>query len=161
MADIKIAYGTTGQVFTITLASLASSATAARESTVIDNSSNKYLDAVVFLKVKTSASALANDKAVYIYAYGTVDNTIYTEAATGADAAITLATTTNLPIIGTIWTPATATTYNGGPFSVARAFGGVLPNKWGIVIRNYTGQNLDATGGSHSAMWQGVYNTVA
>lgn len=161
MSDIKTAYGTTGQAFTCTLASLASSATAGRESTAIDNTTNLYLDALVQVRVKTSASALANDKAVYVYAYATVDNgTTYTDNATGLDAAITLVSPTELLLIGVVWCPAISTTYKGGPWSVAKVFGGALPAKWGIVVRNYTGQALDATEASHAKLWQGVYSTV-
>jgi len=163
MSDIKTAFGANGQTFTCTLASLASNATAGRQSTVVDNTSNLYVDAYVMLKVKTSASALANDKAVYVYAYATVDNgTTYTDTVTGADGAVTLTDPTTLPLLGTVWTPSTSTTYTGGPWSVCRALGvQFLPAKWGIVVRNYTGQNLDSTEGNHAKLWQGVYATVA
>jgi hypothetical protein len=162
MPSVKTAYGTNGQTFTCTLASLGSSATAGRESTAVDNTSDLFLDALVMLKVKTSASALANDKAVYVYAYGTVDNgTTYGDVCTGSDAAVTLTSPSELPLIGVIYCPSTSTTYKGGPFSVARAFGGRLPAKWGIVVRNYTGQNLDGTEGSHAKLWQGIYATVS
>jgi hypothetical protein len=160
MASIKIAYGTS-TAFTLTLASLASSATAGRESTVVDNTSNLYIDALVQIKVKSSSSALANDKAVYVYAYGSEDGSTYTDPATGSNADITLTAPTNMRLIGVIAVPATSTTYEGQPMSVASAFGGFLPRKWGIVVRNYTGQALDSTEGSHSYSWTGVYYTSA
>lgn len=158
MASIKVAYGTS-TAFTLTLASLASSATDGRESTVVDNSSNLYIDALVQVKVKTSASALANDKAVYIYGYGSEDGTIFTDPATGSDANISLPAPTNMRLVGVIFCPSTATVYEGPPMSMAMAFGGILPRKWGIVVRNYTGQNLDATEGTHSYSYTGVYYT--
>lgn len=161
MANIKTAYGTMGQTLTCTLASLASSATAGRESTAIDNRTNLFLDAFVMVKVKTSASVLANDKAVYIYVAGTVDDgTTWPDAVTGINAAITLVDPTELILLGTIFCPAISTTYNGGPWSVARAFGGSMPAEWSIVVRNYTGQALDASEASHSKLYQGVYATV-
>jgi hypothetical protein len=161
MSNVKEALGTSGQTFTCTLASLASSATAGRESTAIDNTSDLFLDVLVMLKVKTSASALANDKAVYVYVYGTVDGgTTYTDTATGSDAAITLTDPTEMVQLGTVFCPASSTTYKGGPWSVARAFGGFVPAKWGIVVRNYTGQNLDSTEGNHAKLYQGIYATV-
>jgi hypothetical protein len=96
---------------------------------------------------------------VNVYAYGTADGgSNYTESATGTDGSITLVSPTNLKLIGTISTPAISTTYKAGPFNVAAAFGGVLPEKWGIVIENNTGQSLDASVGS--AIYQGAYNQV-
>jgi hypothetical protein len=160
MASIKLAYASS-QAFTLTLASLGSSATDGRESTAIDNTTNLYVDALVQIKVKTSASALANDKAVYVYAYGSEDGSTYTDPATGSDAAISLPTPTNMRLIGVIACPAVSTTYESQPMSVATAFGGYLPRKWGIVVRNYTGQNLDATEGSHSYSYTGISYTNA
>jgi len=154
--DILQKYGTTDQTITLTIASLAS--TNSRESTVIDNTTNLFSDALVVLKIKTNAAGTSSSGVVYVYAYGTVDNgTTYTDTATGSDAGITQTSPTNLKLIGIINCVANATTYKGGPFSVAQAFGGVLPAKWGIVIENQTAAALDATGGNHSARYQGVY----
>lgn len=159
MANIKLAYGTSTS-FTLTLASLASSATAARESTAIDNSSDLFIDALVQVKVALQTGTPANDKAVYLYVYGSEDGSTYTDNATGSDAAITLRTPTCLQIVGIIPCPDSGgLTYESQPFSVAGAFGGYLPRKWGIVVRNYTGVTLSATGGDHSAKWTGVYFT--
>ena len=93
----------------------------------------------------------------YVYAYGTVDDgTTYSDTATGADAAITLSDPPNVRPIGVVSIPVQNTQYKAGPFSVAAAFGGILPAKWGIIIRNYCGIALTATAGNHSALWQGV-----
>jgi hypothetical protein len=45
--------------------------------------------------------------------------------------------------------------------SVAAAFGGILPRKWGIVVRNYTGFALSATEGDMSYTYTGTYYTSA
>jgi hypothetical protein len=45
--------------------------------------------------------------------------------------------------------------------SVAAAFGGILPAKWGVIIENQSGTTLSATGGDHVVQYQGVYATVA
>ena len=157
MADIKIKYGTSTGM-TITLASLASSATAARESTAIDNTSNLYDDALVYVSCKLQSGSPANDKAIYIFAYGSEDGTNYTDNATGSDAAVTMRDPTNLRLIGIISTPDSgALTYKGGPFSVAQAFGGLMPRKWGIVVRNYTGVTFDATEGNHTKTYTGIH----
>lgn len=160
MADIKLAFGTNGQTFTCTLASLAN--TSARQSTEIDNSSNLYQDVLIMLKVKTGASGTSTSGTVMIYAYGTVDDgTTRTENAGASDAAITLTSPTNARLVGVISTVANATTYYGGPFSLAAAFGGVVPQKWGIIIENRSGGSLDSTEGNHAKLYQGVYSTVA
>jgi hypothetical protein len=154
MGDIKQAFANTAN-FTITLHELASSATAGRGSTAIDNSSNLYLDALVTLTVKTANAAMANDKAVYLYAYGSEDGTNYEDAFGGSDAAHT---PLNLKLIGVLDCQTQNVTYRG-VFSVAQAFGGILPRKWGIVVRNYTGQALAAD--VNAASYSGVYATAS
>ena len=140
MADIKSKYGTATSI-TCTINSLASSSTAGRESTAVDNTTNLYLDALVTVKLVYPNLAPANDKAVYIWAYGW-DETNYTGGCTGSDAAYTRDDPTVLRLIGVVPTPTQNKTYYGGPFSVAAAFGGILPSKWGIVVQNYSGQTL-------------------
>lgn len=160
MANIKEEFSSDAQAITITLASLASAA--ARESATIDNATNKYLDALVEAKVKTNATAPASDKAVYVYVWGSVDYTAtatYPDRVTGADAGITPDSPTQLRLLNVIYCPAAATSYQMEPSSVAAAFGGVLPAKWGIVVVNATGNALDATAGNFEAQYQGIYAT--
>ena len=161
MANIKEVFGTSNQAITITITSLASSLTVGRASTAVDNTTNLFLETFVMVKVKTSASALANDKGVYVYGYATADGgTTYTDSITGTDAGFTRTDPTNLPLLGFINCPATSTTYVGGPWAVAAlCYGGVLPAKWGIFVANFTGQALDASVGN--AFYQGAYSSVA
>lgn len=160
MADVKAKFGTNGQAFTLTIASL--SDTSARQSTPVDNSTNLYTDALVSLKIKSNAAGTSASGFVGVYAFASVDGgSTYTESAGSTDAAITLVTPTALRFIGAVPVVANATTYRAGPFSVAAAFGGVLPEYWGIVIVNKTGAALDSTAGNHSATYQGVYAQVA
>lgn len=155
MATIQNSYGTNNQSITLTIASLGNGS--ARESTVIDNTSTKHLDALVQLKIKTNAAGTSATGYVVVYAYGTADGgTNYGDGATGTDAAITLTSPPNVQVIGIINCVANATTYKSNPMSVRRAFGGTLPDKWGIIIENKTGAALDSTGGNHSAFYQGV-----
>lgn len=157
MADIKTKFGTNGQTITITLASLANNS--ARQSTVVDNSTNLFLDALVQMKIKSGASGTTTTGYVNIYAFATVDNgTTYTENAGATDAAITLTVPPNALLIGRINCVANATTYYSSPMSVAAAFGGVLPEKWGVIVENKTGGTLDSTGGNHTVKYQGVLN---
>lgn len=160
-ANVKVAFATSTAI-TCTLASLASSATAGRECTAIDNSANLYLDALLYVAFKLATGTPANDKAAYVFLYGSEDGTNYTDNATGSDAAITFRVPSNLPLGGLIKTPdAGALTYKGGPFAVAPQFGGVLPRKWGFALRNYSGVAGDATEGNHVKTYSGVYATVS
>lgn len=160
MASIKNAYGSNNQTITITLASLASGS--ARQSTAVDNTSNLFVDALVQVKIKTGSGSPANPKIINVYAYGTANGgTSYSDGASGTDGSITLTSPTNAVLIGSINAVAATTTYISSPMSVAAAFGGVLPDHWGIIVENQEGQTLDATGSNHAAFYQGVYQTVA
>lgn len=158
MADIKAKFGDPATL-TLTLASLANSG--ARQSDAIDNSTSLYTDILVSLKVKTGASGTASTGTVNVYACASVDGgTTYTEGAGASDAGITLTAPPNARLIGVINAVANATTYVGGPFSVAAAFGGVCPQRVVIVAENKTGGTLDSTEGSHAKLYQGVLAQV-
>lgn len=159
MSTIKALYGTNNQAITVTLASLTTGSS--RASTVVDNTSNLFMDALVFLNIKSGASGTTSTGYVTIYAYGTSNGgTNYTEGASGTDAALTLTSPTNLKLVGIINVVASATTYSAGPFSIASAFGGQLPDKWGIVVQNNTGGSLDSTEGNHLKIYQGIQAQV-
>ncbi len=154
-ADIKSKYGTSNQAITCTLASLTTGS--ARSCLAVDNSTNVYLDALVMVQIKSGASSTSATGTVNVYAYGTVDGgTTYTEGA-GTDAGITLTAPPNVRLIGVLNVVANATTYKSGPFSVAQAFGGTMPDHWGLIIENKSGGTLDGTEGSHAKLYQGVY----
>jgi hypothetical protein len=154
MADFKNKYATS-TALTITLASLANAA--ARESQAVDNGTTLYLDAIVYLSCKLATGTPASDKAIYVYAYGSEDGTNYGDNATGANASLTMRSPTNLRLIGVIATPDSgALTYKSQPMSVAAAFGGVMPRKWGIVVENKTNLALDSTEANHTKTFTGV-----
>lgn len=149
----KESFPSDNNTITCTLASLASGS--ARASTAVDNTTNLDLDAHVFIGIKTGT--ISGTAYVNVYAYGTADGgTTYTESATGSDAALTLVSPTNLRFLGVVNTPSSTTTYYAGPFSVAACFGGILPEKWGIVIENKTGGALDSTEGNHKKIYARV-----
>jgi hypothetical protein len=159
MTDFKLQWGTSTGI-TCSLASLASSATAGQESTAIDNTTNRYIDAMVLVSVKLATGTPGNDKTVYVFAYGSEDGTKYTDNATGSNASITLRQPPIMRLIGTIPCPdAGALTYESQPMYVAHAFGGKLPRKWGIVVLNYTGVTLSSTEGDHTKSYSGAYYT--
>jgi hypothetical protein len=163
MADRKLAYATAASM-TITLTSLGSAAY--RESTAVDNTTNLYLDA--FVGGRVQIGAVTADGQIEFYAYGSWDGTLYTAGLTGSDAAITWGTTggvdsyNDLVPLGSV---AVDTTDDNddvkfGPFSVAAAFGGRLPPKWGVVVKNSTGIAFHATGTNNEMKYRGVYETI-
>jgi hypothetical protein len=159
MASIKQAFGGI-QPISITLASLASAASAGRESVAIDNSANLYLDALVQVKVTLIAGTIGGDQAVYVYVAGSSDGTIWPDAVTGLDAIITINNPTQLRLGTVIYTPTQSLAYISSPFSVASLFGGVMPMKWSIVVRNFSGIALSGTEGNMTKQYNGVYQTV-
>jgi hypothetical protein len=160
MATLQGKYGTEKQGITISLASLANAS--ARASTVIDNTTNLFLDAMVQLQIKSGAASTSAAGYVNVYAYGTVDfaDSFYPEGITGTDVGITLVVPTNLKQIGAINIVANATTYVSEPMSVSAAFNGLLPSHWGIVVENQTGGTLDTTEANHLKWYQGIEGQV-
>lgn len=149
---------------TITLASLGASATAGRESTAIDNTSNLYIDAILggFITVGTTPT---NNTLIEVWVYGSYDGTTYAASATGSDAALTPAQQDKtLMKLGT-YIPVTATTsnvkHNFIIGSVANLFGGVMPQKWGVWVLNNSGAALNSTAGNHEIKYTGVKYTSA
>lgn len=139
MATVTLNATNTGAV-TITIASLANNSTAT--SNAIDNSSNKYLEAVVRVKVKTNAAGTSATGVVNVYLVRSTDGgTDYGDA-------------TDL-LIGSIPAVANATTY-------ARSFDAVrLGTHWKVALENRSGAALDSTGGSHEVEFTGVKYDVA
>lgn len=127
--------------FTITLASLANAS--ARQSTVIDNSSNDYPAALIYLRIKSGASTPTAGTVYEVYLIRG-DGTIYDDAAGASDAAITIE---NAPLLGTIVVTANANKNFYGVFDTAPL--GPLGPSWGIAIKNSTGQALSSTEGDH------------
>jgi len=159
MATGKLTYSA-AQSITITQTSLGSGSY--RESTAVDNGTNRFIDAQV--GGITQLGAVGADGTIDIFAYGTYDGTNYTAGMTGSDAAITWGTNTSvdgfldLRFLGSVAVDNTDDNDDRkwGPFSVAAAFGGALPSKWGIVIRNNTDIALHATGTNNEVQYIGV-----
>lgn len=149
MATATIVYGTP-TAMTITLASLASSATAGRESTAVDNSATLAVDYICGGKITTGTTPTANTP-IYLYVYASYDGTTYSGGASGSNAALTpVGSVTLLYFVRAIYVVGTSNiTYALPPFSVAQVCGGVLPVKWGIWVNNQSVAALHATGGNH------------
>ncbi len=157
MADIKTKYATADQEITITLNSLADDAM--RQSTAVDNSVHCYLDALVQIIISNTEGAPAGDKNVLVYAYGTADGgNMYSGGAGGTDGAFGTASgelIENCKLLGIIHLDADDENFKGDVMSVSSAFGGVMPQKWGIIVKNQVGVALAAA--NNYACYQGVY----
>lgn len=158
MATVELLYGTSGQAITITLSGLVTAS--ARAGSVVTNTSTLYLDALVQVTLSTN-SAVSNNGIVNVYAYGTADGgTSYGEGLAGTDVGVTLTSPTNLKLIGTMNCVANSKTYISNPMSVAAAFGGILPDHWGIVVENKTGGTFQTTAGNFAVKYQGIQQQV-
>lgn len=156
MSAIKPSYAGAASI-PITLTSLANNA--CRQSTVVDNTSNLYDDALVSVTVKTAGSGLGTTPTVTVFVYAVGDGAAYPDGVAGTDGAYTLVSPTNLIFAKILNVPSASTSYVSEPFSVAALFGGSLPSKWGIVVQNTSGNALDGAVGS--ASYIGVGYTVA
>jgi hypothetical protein len=161
MPAVQMQYGTEAQAITCTLASLANNA--ARQSDVVDNNSNKFLDVLCTVRITlANGGTIGNEKRVYVYAYGTVDaaTPVYPDKVTGSDAAITLDAPSQLKMIGVIecgaYVSASVITFTMSPASVASAFGGIMPQKWGIVVENKTNIAFTSGEADKKKIYQGV-----
>ena len=166
MASVKLEYAASSAV-TITLAALASDANllAGRESTLIDNSVNKYLDYLLAGKIMTGTSP-TTAKQISVYVAGLMDDTTWPDVLDGTDSAETISSAGNrdscLKLAAVIPTIATSDfAYYFGPISVAALFGGTLPKKFVVFVVHNTAVNLNATPGNHVISITPVYETIA
>jgi hypothetical protein len=132
------------------LSALASSATfvAGRESSQVDNTTNKYVDVLVSGSVSVGTTPTANTS-ILVYVYG-ADTSLATTAIDVLDGTDSAETLTNVGILNAlrlgaaINVPAATTDvqYFVLPFSVAALFGGVVPKFWGLYVAQNTGAAL-------------------
>ena len=152
------------------VASTASSTTfvAGRESNEIDNTTTKYIDALVQGKITVGTTPTANTQiVVYVWGSHTSLATTPIDVLDGTDSVETL---TNTGVLGSalrwgatipVLAATSDITYDFAPFSVASKFGGVMPKYWGLFITHNTGVNLNATAGNHVFTFNGItYDTV-
>ena len=142
---------------TITMNGLAHAA--ARESTLVDNSANKYRDYSAIVTISTLTNpGLGIDKAVYIYPYGSPDKTNCDYICTGTDAAITLGTH-NLPGPYVCSLQAVGTLHTWVIGSVAQFFGGNIPQYFGFVVHNMASATF--LGSDCTLSVQGLYDSAS
>jgi len=143
MADVNLEYASNTAI-TINTGTLA--ADVYRSSTWVDNNSNLYVDALLQGQFKTHASNASSDlKAFRIWLVASTDDSNFTDAIGENSASVTPTDPPNMMQLASVFAPAANTTYNGGPWSIAQAFGGILPVHWGVVVENVTGETAPAT----------------
>lgn len=168
MTTVNVAYATAATI-TMDLASLASSGTfvAGRESSEIDNTTNKYMDALVKGRISVGTTPTANTViAVYVWGSDVSLATTGIDVLDGTDSAETL---TNAGILNALkWGASIAVpiatsdvAYEILPFSVASRFGGVMPKFWGLYVAHSTVAALRATTNTNSLEYIGITYTVA
>lgn len=163
MAQTKTIFGA-ATPFTVTnLHSLANSPTTGWSSANVDNSTDGWDDALVQVSLAFSNTAPANSRCAFVFAYASADGSTYPEPLTGNEGTVTLPDVTLNPmafrLIGIVPYNTTGATVESSPMSVAAAFGGVLPPKWGVVVVNHSGAALQPSGSS--AFWRGVRSEVS
>lgn len=154
---------------TMDLSSLGTSATfiAGAESGQIDNTTNKFIDAIVHGKVKVGTTPTANTFIV-IHVWG-AHTSLATTAIDVLDGTSSAETLTNTGVLGSALIAARSIavlvntsdiTYDMAPFSVAQLFGGSMPMFWGLFVSHNTGVNLNATN-SNLFAYVGIKEDIA
>ena len=156
------------------IASLANGS--ARESAIVDNTSNLYLDYFIDLTF-TMVSGFPSTGGPYVnvYANGSPDGTLWpiiqlsgggTFTTGGGDASVgALGIPPNLRLIGSFGLQTTTSsgerTFRTEPLSVAQAFGGQIPPKFSIIIENQLGLAFSSSTATTAdyLQEQGIYTT--
>lgn len=140
---------------TITLASLASSATAGQAGTAIDNTSDLAIDAWLGGKITTGTTPTAGTS-IEVWIGSSLDGTNYAGGFGGTNAALTPTASSLLSLALVIPVTATSNVTHVLPtISVASVLGG-LPPYWFPFIRNSSGVALNATAGNHALQYRTI-----
>ena len=139
---------------TITNIGIAPSLTACWQSARVDDTSTKALDYEILIYLAAVNTAPANDKAIYAYAvpwmydgssnWYPADNSNGT-LLTGSEGTCTIANPNNMRKLGSI-NNQTQNTIMSNVFLLSNSFGQFMPDGWSLVLQNYTGATLTATG---------------
>ena len=129
---------------------------------ITTGTSNNTTDSLVHVEIGVGAITPSASTTVSIYAFGSEDGTSYpggassTEVLGGGNGAVTLsANGNNLKFLGVIQAHTASIVIKSEPMSIAAAFGGIMPRKYGLVIQNNTGANLAGSG--HAAKYSEIY----
>lgn len=150
MATSNIVYSANTSI-TMDPSSLGTSSTfvAGVESTEIDNTTNKYVDALVNVDGITghasTAPTIGQEIRLYVWGADTSLGTTAIDVLDGTSSAETLGhvsvlNSLKLAGIATVTVGTAGLKYYILPFSVAQLFGGIMPKYWGLFLaHNHTG----------------------
>lgn len=164
MATVNINYAASATI-TISPENVASSSTwtAGVESNVIDNSTNKYVDALVSGYWTCGTTGMTANTTCNIYVYAQQDDgPTYQDVFDGTASAETVTSAGVLSgvvrLLGVLNIDSTTNnrTYYLAPSSVAACFGGVMPQRWGLFISHNSGATSNTTAGNHVWKYQGI-----
>lgn len=167
MATTNIAYSTSTTI-TIAPENVASSSTFVDgvESAVIDNSTNKYVDAIVSGRWTCGTTPTTNTQClIYVLAQRN-DTPAYPDVFDGTSSAETVTSAgvgrgfLKLAAICDVDSATSDRAYDV-TFSVAALFGGVMPQRWSLFVTHNSGVNSNSTAGNHVWSYQGITYTVA
>jgi len=169
MATVLTQTYTGPTTITMDLSALAASSSfvAGRESTQVDNTSTKYVDAIVYGRfIVGTTPTLPCSLNVYV---GGADVSLATTAIDVLDGADSAETLTNTTVLNSalmmarsppILVNTSNLTYDIVPFTVARLFGGVMPLFWGLyVAHNMTAALKTDAGNTNSFRFHGITYT--
>ena len=115
------------------------------------------MDAICQVQVTLAKTNPANDKAVYVYTWGSVDTNM-TSVMGSTEGLVTIQSDNNYKLANIMAYSSSNGTIWSSPFSISQCFGGVMPNQWGIAIINFTGAAL-TNSTLPVALYRGVYAT--
>lgn len=154
--DYTLGYQTQQQP-TFALASLASSASllAGYETSIVDNSTNKYSNyhASGFVTVGTTPTT---NTTIEIWTFAQIENTpTYPDVFDGTAGAETITSQgikdSILKLVAAITVDSTTSDrqYDFGPVSMQAVYGGTIPKRFGFFVTHDTGVALNATAANH------------
>lgn len=146
MATITLVTGARTSLTTTAMDSLANGTYVAAGT--LNHTTNDPVD--VLLEVKVTPGTVSGNKQVVVFAKGSLDGTNFQS---GPENGTTTTDEPNLKCLGTI-PCGTNSTAQTGVFSLATAFGGVLPQQTKIIVKNDSGAALAASG--HSVYYSEV-----
>jgi hypothetical protein len=164
-ADLKIAYAADA-AFTLDLSALAASSTlvAGRESTSVDNTSNKYLDYRISGTFISGTTPTAGGEARLSYVAPTEDTPTWPDVFDGTDSAETITNTAIRDKLPIGWSSDYSTSSNItysiiGALTIAQAFG-MVPSAFLVFFaHSMTAALKTDAGNTNSIYYKGIYAT--
>lgn len=170
MADVKTKFVTDAEL-TITLNSLAHDANrlVGRGSTALNvsDAANLWVDVLIYGQFTSNTSTASSDGTVIeIWAYAQINDTpTYPVGFGGTDLAMTFSSNNQkssaLRFLGSVSLDTTAgRVYPVAPISVAAAFGGVLPKRFGVFVSHNAGATAPLAASGNSLRYTAIQMQV-